>query len=472
MDISLPDLQFSTGAMFPFKNLGNKSTAWYKKAQLTYEAKVRGNITATDTTLFEQQTWDDALFGGSHGIRFNAPVNVLKYFRLSPNISYNEVYYFDQVRQDYITTTTIDTLIEVVLGDTITTFNTISSGRLLDTIVGLDDGQFANVARTFNANLSLSTQIFGTARFNAGPLKGVRHIITPSINIGYTPDYSEAPFNYYRDVQFNPEGDTREYDIFPNQPFSPGSIPNQPSARIGYSLGNRIETKIQGKQDSVSRIVSVINNLSFSGSYNLEADSLEWSPISVSGAQASFFNKLVRVNFGGGLDLYALDENRRRTKNLLVKEGRGPFRIDRFNFAINAGATLGQIREMIVGEEKKKLPENSIFSLIDKFRFSYNFSRAFTATAAEPWRTRANSVNVNGGIPITDKWSIRNLTLGYDFINDRLTYPSVSLGRDLHCWEMDFSYFPAFGNTFNFSIRVKPSSLSFLELPYRRGRIR
>ncbi|MFK8057176.1 MAG: putative LPS assembly protein LptD [Saprospiraceae bacterium] len=466
VNMSLPDMKFSTGSMYPFANLGTKSTAWYKKAQLTYSAQVKGSIVATDTTLFKKEVWDNALFGGSHGISFNAPVNVLKYFRLSPNISYNEVYYLDEVRRTYEQTDSVRTVTEIILGEEVTTEETISFGEVTETIDGVKG--FPNAARTFNANVSLSTQIFGTARFNAGPLKGVRHIITPSIRVGFSPDYSDRPFNYYRDVQVNPEGEFDAYDIFPNQPFSPGAISEEQSLQVGYTLGNRIETKMQGRKDSVSRIVSVINNLSFSGSYNLETDTLQWSPISVSGAQATFFKKLIRINFGGGLDVYALDANRNRSNETLIKQGKGPFRIDRFNFAINAGASLGQIRELIVGKENK-LPANSIFGLVQKFRVSYNYSRAFAATSATPWSTRANSINASGGVQITDKWSVSNLTVGYDISNERITYPTLGLRRDLHCWEMDFFYSPAFNNTFTFSIRVKPSSLSFLELPYRRS---
>ena len=469
MNISLPDVQFNTGAMFPFADLGTKSTAWYKKAQLTYSAQIKGSIVATDTTLFEKETWDDALFGSKHGVSFSAPVNVLKHFRLSPNISYNEVYYLDQERRIYEEFQTVDSTEEEILGQIVVTYDTTTTGRIRDTVESAEG--FANVARTFNANLSLSTQVYGTARFNLGALKGVRHIVTPSINIGYSPDYSAPPFNYYRDVENSFPGQFDQYDRFPNQPFSPGSIPNTESFRVGYSLGNRLETKMQGKNDSISRIVSVLNNLSFSGSYNIAVDSFQWSPISVSGAQASFFNNLVRVNFGGGLDVYALDANRRRTKETLLSKGKGPFRIDRFSFSLNASASLGQLREMIVGKENK-LPDNSIYSLIDKFRLSYNYSRSFSGTAQTPWRTSANAINASGSIPITDKWSIRTITIGYDLRSERITYPTVSLGRDLHCWEMDFFYSPAFGNTFNFSIRVKPSSLSFLELPYRRNRFR
>ena len=470
VDISLPDAQFSTGAMYPFANLGTKSTAWYKKAQLTYNARVRGSISATDTSVFEKQTWDDALFGASHSVAFNAPVNVLKHFRLSPNISYNEVYYIDEVTRAFVQGDSVITREEVILGETVTTMDTVSFGSLIETIDNKEDG-FTNVARTFNANVSLSTQIYGTARFNAGALKGIRHIITPSISIGYTPNYAGGLFNYYDEVQVNVAGDTRLFDRFPRQPFSPGSIPTERALAVGYSIGNRIETKIQGKRDSISRIVSVINNLSFSGSYNFDADSLEWSPINVSGAQASFLNKIVRVNFSGNLDVYALDANRNRTSEALLDQGRFPIRVNRFSYAINAGASLGQFRELFLGKENK-LPENSIFSLIDKFRLSYNFSQTYTSTNREPWSTNANSVNATGGIPITQKWSIRSLTIGYDFQNDRISYPSVSLGRDLHCWEMDFFYSPAFNNTFNFSIRVKPSSLSFLEIPYRRNSFR
>ncbi len=467
VDISLPDAQFSTGAMYPFANLGTKSTAWYKKAQLTYNARLRGSISATDTTVFEKQTWDDALFGASQSIAFNAPVNVLKHFRLSPNISYNEVYYLDEVRRNFIQEDSIITNQEIILGEPVITTDTVTFGTLIETTQS-PTGSFTNVARTFNANVSLSTQIYGTARFNAGALKGVRHIITPSLSVGFTPSYDNGIFDYYDDVQVNTAGEIRSFDRFPRQPFSPGSIPREQTFGIGYTIGNRVETKFQGRRDSVSKIVPVLNNLSFSGNYNLAVDSFQWSLISVSGAQASFFKKIVRVNFSGNFDVYALDANRNRTKETLLSRDEGLLRLNQFNYAINVGASVGQFRELLLGEGNK-LPENSIFSLIDKFRLSYNFSQTFSSTRLDPWTTNANSINASGGIPITPKWSIRTLTIGYDFINDRISYPSVALGRDLHCWEMDFFYSPAFGNTFNFSIRVKPSSLSFLELPYRRG---
>ena len=321
LEVSAPDARFSTGQIYPFADLGTKSTAWYKKAVINYTAQFRGEIEATDTTLFDSETWEDIVLGGQHNVTFNAPINFAKYFRISPNINFQQTAYFDEFRMFYLRQSTFDSVFTVIGGDTIRREEVETvRGVVVDSLL---DGY--SVANSFSANVSVQTNIFGTARFKLGSLRGLRHIITPSVNIGYTPDYSDAPFNYYDSVQVNEAGQFDSYLRFPDQPFTPSNVSDDLSLRIGYSLGNRLETKIQGRKDTTSRIIALINNLNFTGSYNLAVDSFQWSPISVSGARLKLFKDIISLNAGGGrFDVYDRSADGRRVDTLLLSKGKVP----------------------------------------------------------------------------------------------------------------------------------------------------
>ena len=258
---------------------------------------------------------------------------------------------------------------------------------------------------------------------------------------------------------------------FPSRPFSSGATARDQSFRIGYTLGNRVESKIRSREDSSeTNIVALVNNLNFSGSYDFQAESFPWSPVNVSGAQLQLFEKLLRFNVSGGqFGVYERDAAGERVEETLFSNGKFPLRLDRLRLALSTRLTVGQIRSLVTGREYQT-KDTEVFSLIDRFGISYNFARGYDRfrRSGEAWETSASSVNVNGSIDLTEKWAIRGIALGYDFRNERLTYPQLSLYRDLHCWEMDFFWAPRL-NTFTFSIRVKPSSLEFLEVPYRRG---
>ena len=461
---NFPEARFSTGAIYPFANLGNNSTAWYKKAVINYTAQARGTLQGADSVIYTSEGLRQAEYGAQHSATFTAPATVFKYFRLSPNVGVTQTFFGSELQRSLRSRFQVDEDEQIIDGDTILILDSTEVFSVFDTTIrGFDQA----IALT-QANLSLSTQVYGTARFRLGPLRGVRHIVTPSLSLGYSPDYSRAPFNYYEDVLDDPTGIEDPYLRFPTRPFSAGSLDDQLALRVGYSLNNRLETKVLGRADSAATIRTLLNNFSFSGSYNLAADSLKWSQIRMSGGQFTLFDNLLRLGFGGSLDVYAVDAAGRRFDETLLSRGEGLVRIETFDFRLGVQATLRELRDLIEGSSTEVAP-TEIFSLVDKFRISYNFTRNYRGSGPRRgWNTGANSVNVSGSIPITPKWSIRTLTLGYDLTSRRLTYPTLSLGRDLHCWEMDFFWAPRV-RTFTFSIRVKPSSLGFLELPYRRG---
>ena len=55
--------------------------------------------------------------------------------------------------------------------------------------------------------------------------------------------------------------------------------------------------------------------------------------------------------------------------------------------------------------------------------------------------------------------------IAYDFKNKAFVYPYFSFARDLHCWQMNFTWAPANG-VYSFFVGVKSSALSFLKYDY------
>ncbi len=71
---------------------------------------------------------------------------------------------------------------------------------------------------------------------------------------------------------------------------------------------------------------------------------------------------------------------------------------------------------------------------------------------------------MSGSVSLTPKWRV-GFRSGYDFKQKEVTYTSVDVYRDLHCWEMTFNWIPfGFMRSYNFTIRVKSSVLQDLKL--------
>lgn len=78
------------------------------------------------------------------------------------------------------------------------------------------------------------------------------------------------------------------------------------------------------------------------------------------------------------------------------------------------------------------------------------------------------TLGLNGNITLTDKWSV-NVRTGYDFELKKLSYTTIDIRRDLHCWEMSFNWIPM-GNykSYIFTIRAKASMLQDLKYDKRK----
>jgi hypothetical protein len=78
------------------------------------------------------------------------------------------------------------------------------------------------------------------------------------------------------------------------------------------------------------------------------------------------------------------------------------------------------------------------------------------------------TLNFNGDFNLTKKWKIA-YNSGYDLRLKQITFTTIDITRDLHCWQFTFNWIP-FGprQSFLFTINVKSSILQELKLTRRR----
>src|SRR5690606_7412752 len=99
------------------------------------------------------------------------------------------------------------------------------------------------------------------------------------------------------------------------------------------AVNNTFEAKVRNDEDETAeepKKVMLLNNLNFTTSYNMAADSLAWSPLRVT-AGTNLFKEKMNLNFGATLDPYALDNANNRIDTYNIDNGGSLFRLTSAN---------------------------------------------------------------------------------------------------------------------------------------------
>ncbi len=473
--INFPNVKFQTQALYPFRRQERTGPKrWYEDITLRYQGEARNRFEATDTTLFSQQTLDDAQFGVQQSVSTGTSFKVLKYFNLNPGVNYNEVWYLKSLRRDFIPELKVDTM----FNNGIETYDTLSYGAVNDTLIP----GFKSY-RELSASISLNTQVFGTLRFNRGRLRGIRHVIKPSLSFSYTPDYTRPELGYIKSVQSTVDPDVfNDYSIFQGAIYG-GPPQGGRQMALNYSLNNIFEAKFLSKKDSTDKKLKLFDNLVVNGNYNFAADSLNWSPVNVNGT-TRLFKGMTTFSAQAQFDPYAAIQDGRSIRRINEFSWRRDGRLLRFvnaNARFNTNITVGKIRALFMGEEEKvvedpleeqnrPIEETDFLSLFENFRISHNLTLNWLGQpdGRDTFFIQTHSINCQGNIQLTKNWGVNIGNFGYDFVRKGLTYPSVGFTRNLHCWQMSLNWQPTRG-TYTFNVGVNPGSLDFLKIPYNRN---
>ena len=447
VDLGVPAVALNMRRINPLKRKNKVGAAkWYEKIGMSYSMQAKNNLRQPDSTLFKGDLQNKLSSGILHQVPISTSMKLFKYVQLSPSFTFNERWYFRKVNK------TFD------LGE-----NQIA--------VDSTNGFFA--ARDFSTNLSLNTRLFGIWKFK-GKLAGIRHIINPSLNFAFRPDFGQEKFGYYKQVQTDSAGTNFiDYAIFEGNNGVSGLSPRGKFGNIGFGVDNNIEIKIRTDKDTVTGVkrIKILDSYRIGGGYNLAVDSLNLSTISMS-ARTSFKNFSAR--FSSTLDPYTTTTEGRRINKFYFAETGKLAELKSANITLSGSLkSLNKERKTQVGTDQElqfinKNPEDYIDFNIP-FNLSFNYSIQFNKSSIDGVEnTLRQNVTFSGNLNVTDNWKLV-LNSGYDITEKELTPTQISIYRDLHCWDLSFNIVP-FGTrrSYMFTIKPKATILQALKLTQRR----
>jgi len=466
IDMNLPSLTLNMDRIYPFAPKFGAKTNPIQNLGVTYSMNLQNRISTTDDEFFTPEMFKTAQTGVKHDVSIGTNLKLLKYFTISPNASYKDVWYFKTIDKNWN-----DSINEVVT----------------DTIQGFDS------YREYSANVSASTTFYGTVNFKKGRLQALRHVVRPTISYGYRPDFSQ----YYDEFQASIDPrDIQEYTRFQNGIY--GAPSNNLSSSVGFAINNTLEAKVMSKDpsDQEARKINILNNLNLASSYNFAADSINWSPLRMTTGTQLLKNKL-NINLNATLDPYAINANGTKINTFNINNGGSLFRLTNAALTANYAITSKDIGK---GKTQSKSPNNSdtqSASSDDLFgdrltRSNQNLNQDEKVVKETklyntkmPWDIRvryaltysnsrgqndisANSVQISGNLEFSPKWRV-GISSGFDFENLGITYTQLRFERDLDSWHFSFNWVP-FGDraTYYFFIGIKSSALSDLKYDKRQ----
>jgi len=484
VDLGLPEITFGVNQFFPFRRSQSPGQMrWYENISVNYNMAARNELSIVDSLLFTQDALNRFRSGARHQARANYDTRLLNHFNFNTGINYSENWYLRTIRKEWD-----DDLM------TITPTDTIFGGVVTDTVPGFRS------AREFNFSSGISTQLFGLMQFTRGPVRAVRHRIVPTVSFSMRPDFADPFWGYYREYYDPVRDEVVQYSIFEQSIY--GGPPAGRSGNIGFSINNNLEMKIRNRRDpdGEDRKISLIDNFTISGGYDLARDSLNFSDIRLSGRTRLFRN--IDISYSSSWTPYARNEDGQLINEFVWNTDRKLLHLNNtrwtfnLNYNLRSGGGSGRQQDQGRGQQPGRgerdfgrdmdpvlngndaweeetpvvVPTNGVDYSVPwnlSFSYSFNYNARYQFAQDRMDRSYMQSLGVRGDVQLTPKWRI-GFRSGYDFDNNQLTFTSIDVYRDLHCWEMTFNWIPmGFQKSYTFTIRVKSSVLHDLKLTRR-----
>lgn len=460
VSLTLPSIAFNINRIYLFRGKDGGSGKWWDDISISYTSSLENRITAHEDSLFTSDMLKKMQNGFKHSIPFGTTFKLWKKMNvnLSPSLNYQGMVYSSHLNKHLYETA--DTA--YVKTDTIHKFA---------------------YAQGFSPSLSLAATptIYGTYNFKNKNSKivAIRHVIRPSASLSFVPSLSGFAPDYTK-TYTDTAGEVHTYTIYnaTNNVYDPPVSTKQKSGSISFGLFNNLEMKVKSDKDTLTgtRKIKLIDNLSLSSSYNLFADSNNWSAVSFNGSTTLMENW--SVNLSGSMDMYAIRQTHSLNSISYSRDKVFEFeRTGRLARLTSVSVSTGYRFQSKQGTEKKEDGEekprekNSIPDEYDYFNIPWSFDIDYDFTYSKPYYKSEiqQTFRFSGNFSLTPKWKI-NFTSGYDMKLKQFSYTTIGLDRDLHCWQMTFSCSP-FGTTkfYNFQINVKSAILKDLKYDKRKS---
>lgn len=475
VSLNLPKMALTMNRIYPLRRKGSTGNRWYENLELSYNATMENRIKTQDTLLFTREVFQDMRNGFRHTMPLSINFKPINNLNISPRVQYTGMLYTKRISKHYAY-------------ELDTTDMTYRSVLVEDTIQGF---QYAH-AITPSVSVSLNPKIYGMFQFTSpnSRIEAIRHVMSPSVSFSYVPDMSDILPQYYRTITDTTTGRDTRYSIYEREIYGTPTLAGQ-SGTVSFALNNTLEMKVRPRGDTAteSKKVKLLESLNFSTNYNLFKDSLRWAPVSISG-RSSLFNKKVQISFSGILDPYAINDEGGVINRSAWEVNRQLARLTRFGISVDfslsggkgspgsnqqsASRNLGipgqggNAQTPGAGMPPQEMPGESEYNYFHvpwdlRVRYNLNYNKPGLTSSL------TQTLNVSGSINLTEKWRIGGNS-GWDFIKNSLTYTSLNISRDLHCWQMRLSWIPiGYHQSYTFLINVKASILQDLKYEKRKS---
>lgn len=504
LNVTLPSLTVSMSRIYPFKRkvrVGKEK--WYEKISLQYSGSFSNSITCKEDYFFKSnfvKDWDNRF---KHNLSSSASFMAFKYISITPSVTFTDRMFFSRVDQSW---------------------NEKHNQVQKDTILGFYNVYDFNA----NVSLSTKLYGFYIPfrKWFGDKVDRFRHVMTPSVSFSYRPDFGQdywakryggfyGSYNQLittRDAAGNivpklDENGLPIYEVIHYSRFK--EAPSRgASATLNFSLGNNLEMKLRNDKDTTGKdpykVYSIIDNLSISGGYNFIADSMNWNNFSVN-LRIKIPKVNYTINLSGQFDpyMYTTTASGRhvRCNELYWNHGRFPHFLGTstsFSYTFNNDVVKRwfereeeePIKEELIGNEAvegeqtidnetkrrrddrtKKDEVSDDGYLFAKIPWSLSVSYSLRYAAGNEWDEKRNyykmefrhNLSFAASLGLGSGWKA-STSLSYDVNAKKMSYTSINVSRDLHCWSMSASFVP-FGpyKSYTFHIGVNASMLADLK---------
>ncbi|WP_299100445.1 putative LPS assembly protein LptD [uncultured Winogradskyella sp.] len=477
INLTLPTLQTSVGRIYPFAPKTGSKKGIIQNVNFQVTSRGEYSISTNDSIFGKSEMFDDAKVGMKHSLPITTNFKVFDYFSVSANANLEENWTLKTVSKYYDQT-----------NEEVVTINQNGFDRFL----------------TYNFGASIGTTVYGMYNFEKEgkdpKIQAIRHVVRPSLSYSITPAFDQY-YETYDVVDADGTTSEVEYTRFENSLY--GNPSNRYSSSVGLSIGNNFEAKIKSKDSTKTEPekVFILNNLNFSTAYDLAADSLNISPVRVSGGTQILNNKM-NINFGMTLNPYALDSNNNVVNTFNINNGGSLFRLTSANltmsYTLSNDSFSGKDTERDSSSSRESVRsggrDDDLFGRAEDFadkrlsdddkgeekennnefynyKIPWNLRLAYSANYGNTRRENAissHSLMFSGDVDLSPRWSV-GASSGYDFLNQGFTYTQLRFERDLMSWRMNFSWIPfSDRSSWNFFIGIKSSMLSDLKYDQRK----
>ncbi len=453
IDVTIPSVNFHVTQINPFSSKKRVGTRWYDKITASYTLDMINKGTFYDSTFVPSKFTTRSFQSGIHqSVPLSASYTVLRYINMSFSANYNEYWLTEKLQRGYSAT----------------------DGKV-DTIRSA--GFYT--ARDYSAGINFSTRIYGLKLFKKGTLRGIRHVITPSVGLSYHPDFSSNPYGYYYQARLDTTNNYYQQSYFVTSPI--GQPVAGKAGLVNFGIGNNLQIKVRNGKDTTGsglKNVTLIDGLSINTSYNMAVDSFRWTNVGLS-FRTNILDK-INITSTAAYDPYAMDYSTgRRLPELMIDQGSGLARFRQASIALGSNfhsKPLGGAGNPTNSEEYARVMRNAGYNEYVDFNIPWSLNLSYTLNANNNYTVYgkkdtlviSHNVIMTGEFQPTSRWKVV-VSTGYNFTQKQLTLTSFDIYRDLHCWAMHMQTFP-FGprKSFNFTLNVKAAVLQDLKLTRRR----